>query len=488
MSSGQRFNRLDPSSGLTIEHQGRTLLIPIHLRGFVWDACDFQRLTPVGDYQSDAFRCSYRREGAGIPLVVSRMQQPACRFENFLPDRSVFAATFCFNAKSNLVGASQPYSFELVDPLRKDAITTSDGQQSIAKDTCAPMAYRLRDQRSTILDQFVNPGAAGSESHLYALEPYQPGKIPVVLIHGLLSDPFTWVEMVNALQADPTFVQNFQIWVFEYPTGRAFLGSAADLRQELEMIRNQFDPTHSDIALSQTVLVGHSMGGLVAKLQITDSHGQLWDAIASQPFDRVRMPPSFSDELARSFFFKASPDVSRVVYIGTPHRGSVYARRLIGRVGAALVSPDASNENAYRQLLESNPGIFSVEVSQGIPSSIDLLEPKSELLNAIDRLPIGTNRLQIPSRIHSVIGNSRSTVFFGRSDGVVPVSSARDFRSLTEITVDAKHSELHKTDEAIEEVKRILSLHLLESKQNGSARIARPRNPTEHKGPNRHFK
>lgn len=467
VSCGQRFGRLKPSRGLVVKRNEQTQLIPFRHNGFVWRAEDFHCMTPVGEYKSKAFRCTYQRDGVGIPLVVTRVQNPERGLENFLPNRAVFAATLCLgtDAGENTEGCEQGYYFKVLDPLRVDHVATPQGLRPIAKDTSAPLAFRLRDERSTILDQFINPGAAGSESHLYTLEPYQRGKIPVVLIHGLLSDPFTWVEMVNALQSNPEFVRHYQIWVFEYPTGRAFLASAADLRQELEMARNQFDSDHTDVAMSKMVLVGHSMGGLIAKLQITDSQCRLWDSVAKKPFDQVRMPDRFREELTRSFFYRASQDVSRVIYIGTPHRGSVYARRLVGRIGAALVSPEWSNQQAYKQMLDANPGVFSDELSGGIPSSIDLLEPKSELLNAIDRLPLGVNRSGASAQLHSIIGDSRQTLFFGRSDGVVPVSSARDFRSQSERVVDSKHGDLNKDSETIEEVQQLLIRHVNECHQ-----------------------
>ncbi|QDV47929.1 hypothetical protein Enr13x_78410 [Stieleria neptunia] len=196
--TGQRFNRLDPQSGLQIVRDGHAERIPISYHGFVWKAADFQFLTPVGEYRTNAVRNLHRRSGVGVPLVVSRCG----RIDgSFLPDRSVFAATLRMGCAGNSVGGQRdcptPCRLEMYDPLRVDQAATTDGPQIIAKDLSAPMAYRLRDQRRTILNDFIDPDAARGENRLYLTEPYQPGKIPIVFIHGLLSDPFTWVEMVN---------------------------------------------------------------------------------------------------------------------------------------------------------------------------------------------------------------------------------------------------------------------------------------------------
>ncbi len=51
--------------------------------------------------------------------------------------------------------------------------------------------------------------------------------------------------MINELRAQPGFVDHFQIWVFESPTGQAFLSSAARLREQLATSRRVFDPLSS---------------------------------------------------------------------------------------------------------------------------------------------------------------------------------------------------------------------------------------------------
>ncbi|MEJ7590700.1 MAG: hypothetical protein WKF77_04075 [Planctomycetaceae bacterium] len=57
----------------------------------------------------------------------------------------------------------------------------------------------------------------------FLLEPYQPGRIPLVLIHGLASDALTWKEMIAALQSNQEIAARYQIWVYQYPTGNSYL-------------------------------------------------------------------------------------------------------------------------------------------------------------------------------------------------------------------------------------------------------------------------
>ncbi|MCA9132657.1 MAG: alpha/beta fold hydrolase [Planctomycetales bacterium] len=457
--TAQKFKRLDPRQGLRVEWRGEQLLIPLAYHGFVWQPEEFHELVPVGEYQSNAIACEHRCQGVGVPLVVTTWNRDE---EPLRPEKTSFAATLCLTTEpcptpesSAAASETPPYPqlprLELYDPLRVHRHPASG--ECLARDISAPLAYGLRDQRRTILNDFINPLQGETPSQLYTLEPYQAGKIPVVLIHGLLSDPFTWVAMVNELRANPHFIQHYQLWVFEYPTGQSLLASSAALRSQLQQARALYDPLHRDPQFAQMVLVGHSMGGLIAKLQIVSSGDCLWRSVANRPLSQVHVPQKLQVDLQRSFFFNASPDVARVVFIATPHQGSVYARRLIGRIGSILVRIPEDYRAAHAELISCNPGVFSPELQRRIPTSIDLLEPNSKLLQAIARLPIDPHRVQM----HSLIGDSRYTLGYGRSDGVIPIASAREPRASSELIIRAKHAELNKTPEAICEVQRILN-------------------------------
>ena len=457
--TSQRFKRFDAGEGLRVVLDGVQVWVPISYHGFVWKPDDFHVLTPVGNYRTNAFKNVHRRSGVGIPLVVTRCGRMD---GSFLPDRSDFAATLRLRPDCGhdcqLCRSEKNARLELYDPLRVDHADTEDGVHPIAKDISAPLAFRLRDERRTIVSDFINPDAASGENRLYTTEPYQPGKIPVVLVHGLLSDPFIWVEMVNELRARPGFVEHFQLWMFEYPTGRAFLASAAGLREQLSLARWTFDPHHQNTNLCNMVLVGHSMGGLVSKLQVTSSGDRLWRSVANRPLAEVVTTDANRRQLAAAFYFEPSPCVSRVVFIGTPHRGSAFANRFVGKIGSSLVNLSEVREQNHENLIRCNPGVFSDEVGRRIPTSIDLLEPKSRLLQAIAGLPVNCR-----VRMHSVIGNHCRTLFRGRSDGVVPVASARESRAISERFVDTTHSKTKSHPDSIHEVLSILQRHLEES-------------------------
>lgn len=461
IAAAQKYGRLDTRQGLTIYRAGIPHQIPVHLHGFVWKAHDFSRIIPVGDYQTKTMSKAHRRPGIGIPLVVQRHGRDG---QGFLPQELHFAATLLLNVhradkNGDLAVVS---SLEFYDPLRLDHASIDNQDHALAKDLTAPLVYSVKDERSNYLDDFINSGQAGREGRLHMVEPFQTEKIPVVLIHGLLSDPYTWIEMFNELRAVPGFVNDFQLWVYEYPTGQAFLSSAAQLRKQLEQIRCTFDPGNTNVHLSNSVLIGHSMGGLIAKLQVASSGNALWNSVSNRPFDQVLIDPQWRTELAKAFFFQPSKIVTRTIFIATPHRGSYFAKRCIGRVGAAFVQIPEEDQQRLKRLVADNPGVISDEVSRRIPTSIDLLNPDSELLRAIAALPIGQRVC-----LHSIIGDHCGTLCQGRTDGIVPVESAREPRAATELTVKARHSAVNEHPETIEEVLAILyeQKRALETKQ-----------------------
>ncbi len=449
--NGQRFGRLDPRTGLTIYRNHQLVEIPIERYGFVWDSEDFSSLSPVGEYSTNAFKRRNRSPGVGIPLVVSSATNP----RPFGTPKPTFPATLLMRVDSSDLNSGERVGrLELYDPMRVDTIEMDSTRVAIAKDISASVAYRLRNQSSNIISNFVNPTRYQGENRLHMVEPYQRGKIPVIFVHGLLSDPFTWIEMINELYACQGFVDHFQIWSFEYPTGQQFLASASQMREQLQQAIAGVDPDGSDPQLSQIVMVGHSMGGLIAKMQITDSSDTLWRSIANKPFEQVTMPRDTRDLLRSAFFFKASTNVSRVVFIGTPHQGSSTASRFAGRVGSALVAQPQENSDRHHDLMERNPGVFLREVTKRIPTSIDLLKPGNPILIACSDLPVN-HRV----RLHSIIGDSHLSFIQGRSDGIVPVDSARECRAISERYVREKHADLHKHRETIEELVMILNEH-----------------------------
>ena len=150
--------------------------------------------------------------------------------------------------------------------------------------------------------------------------------------------------MMNSLENDPWLRTRFQFWFFYYDTGNPITYSADVLRTSLRFIVEQLDPDRTDAALQQMVIIGHSQGGLLAKMTAIDSGTELWNTVSHRPLGRVWCYGTKPGKnLRRTLFLKPLPFVRRVIFIATPHRGSYEAGSWIAHRSLALrVFPKAS--------------------------------------------------------------------------------------------------------------------------------------------------
>ena len=285
---------------------------------------------------------------------------------------------------------------------------------------------------------------------LYLLEPYQPDRIPLILIHGLASDALTWEETIVSLKCHPEINSRYQIWCYQYPTGNSYLKAAADLRQELIKTRATLDPSKSNPAFDQTVLVGHSMGGLVAKLQASHSDDKLWGAVYSTQLDAIATSTPVPNETASAILFDPVPFVKKVVYIAAPQHGSNWTVNAIGRFGQWLIEIPEQVQDDYIGRVRGNPGWFSGPGFRP-PTSIDHLYPGSSIMRAMSQLRKG-DRVSA----HSIIGTGYFLPDGYTGDGVVAVASAHVPDVQTEFFVQATHSGILRNQAAASELVCIL--------------------------------
>ena len=147
-------------------------------------------------------------------------------------------------------------------------------------------------------------------------------RVPVVFVHGTFSSPVWWAEMVTTLNADPVLRARYQIWQFLYRSSSPVAISAAELRQELSATIQKLDPGGQDAALRQMVVIGHSQGGLLAKMTAIDTGDQLWSVLSKKPLAESNYTEAEREQIRSYLFLKPLPFVRRVVFICTPHRGS----------------------------------------------------------------------------------------------------------------------------------------------------------------------
>jgi hypothetical protein len=456
------YGRIDPRSGWLVNGPQGAVTVPVVHCGFVWSPGDFTRLADAREAPSNPYQnaCHFR-PGLGAAEVVVRPNQACGPRDRFLPSTNFFPATAILRPDPGcwLGTPGVPIGrdvLELHDPYRERHVDVAGRAMALAGDPDAAIAMMQEaagGQRYTLAG-FLNPSVEIGKAQLGLLEPYQPGKVVVVFVHGLLDNPYAFSDAVVDLGMRSGFLNKVQFAAFRYPTGVTFLRSAAILRRELSELSATYDPKGVDPGMRNTVLVGYSMGGLLSKLQVTASAERIWSIAASRPIDALAGPPSTKAFLRDLFYFEPQPTVTRVIYIATPHDGSAWATRAVGRIGTRLVNRPVEGREMVKQLARDNPGVINLD-PQTLPSSVDLLARGGPLLKAMQSLPVSS-----AVRYHTIAGTGHGPAEWSRGDLVVPLESALTPGATSELLVPATHFDIYRTRETIDELDRIIGEHV----------------------------
>ena len=463
-----------PGDKRTIKTASHLCQFDVQLFSTGWHPEDFDRFEFVSDYQVNGLRNHYHTYGLGVPLIAVRRQhddQEAA--EKFYPPSLAFPITAFLRvdrspqvtdpSDENATSPNAPrLVLELHDTLDRQELAVNNRLVPLESDLSTPLAYYLNQphfQDSKLSTEgLLRPDSNKRLQGLYMLEPYDPHKMPVVMVHGLWSSPVTWMEMYNDLRSDPQVRENYQFWFYLYPTGQPFWTSAAQMRGELAELRATVDPQREHPAIDQMVLVGHSMGGLVSKLQTLDSGDAFWSQVSERPLSELNATPETKQALSATYYFAPNPSVRNVITIGTPHRGSPFSNDVTRWLGNKLISAPMSMLQMSQQLLAKNGDALRPDSPLLVRTSIGSLSPDSPLLPVMLTADPGPW-----VGYHNIVGRVPNQgvrgYFAGDGDGIVNFESARldEMKNLrSQVIVPADHVSIHRHPQSILEVRRIL--------------------------------
>jgi pimeloyl-ACP methyl ester carboxylesterase len=407
-------------------------------RDGVYDPAYFTSFTPAADVDLKTIKSRDRQDGIGGALVGVHKTNP---LEHFSP---LVGVTAPVTAVLDFKG--QDVTLTLVDPTEKPKARVAGGERPLHADFSAPLAYY--PQKSEYWEGIM--GALRVSDYmkttgLYMLQPYDPDRIPLIFVHGLISTPRMWRNVINELEKDPVLRQRYQCWVFAYPTGNPPLYSALRLREELEKVRKLY-PDSKDM-----VLVGHSMGGILSHTQVITVDRSAWDVIGKDQAGRFFANVRPGDLVERCTIFKANPHVDRAIFICTPHRGSEMAIGTIGELAIKLITLPVDIVSTAAGTVGSSISIVTGDPNR-MPTSIDGLSPRNPTLKMLDTRPI-----EVPH--HSIIGDRGKGDSPDSSDGVVEYWSSRLKSAESEKIVPGPHGSC-ELPETLDELRRLLHLHL----------------------------
>ena len=443
-------------SGGNRDLQVGTVNISLVTNTLGWHLDDFQAFYSADTFDVHGFTVRNRKPGLGLSVIGVSNETSSS------PNGGNIPITAFLRVNSSLRDLQAGHSsaqLELYSAYDDIDVMVNGQHIPLQSDTTAPLAYRLNDAElwKAGLKNFMF--GAQIENHMLLDQPYQQGRIPVVLVHGTGSSPVWRAEMVNTLRSDQDIRNHYQFWFYIYASSAPIIVSARMLRDTLTDIVKQFDPENKDEAIDQMVLIGHSQGGLLTKLAAVDPGDKLWRAITEksfESFESLDIDPQIRSTIQHNLFFNHLPFVKRVIYISTPHRGSFLTKNWVRNLTRTLVTlpSDLIKGGAEQFSRLSGQLKLSAFLRDKIPTSVDGMSPNNPVMKALVEMPLAPG----------ITGNSIIAVLPGKdiktgNDGVVEYSSAHIDGAESEYIVRTGHSaQGHPL--AIEEVRRILLKHI----------------------------
>ena len=454
-----------------------TLELSVDARGFDWADRRLDHFVPAAELEVRGLRSRFRHAGIGAPFVAEAVSVPG-RTLNAKSARVIdgvkVPVTFVIRYEDARAGLRSGELHGTLDVYTESVTTEIEivGQMvPLEYETTSALAYGLEGSHlwSWGIPAFLRGGALPVDDGLFMLQPHVRGRVPVVLVHGTASSPLRWAEMLNELASDPVVAEHYEVWFFIYNTGNPILYSAALLRASLRSAVDELDPDGRDSAFQNMVLVGHSQGGLLVKLQVVSSGDRFWDNVSDRPFDEFPLEPETRELVENAVFFEPLPFVRDAIFIATPHGGSFQAGNWFGRFASTLfrapqdlieVSVDLARAGIGAGMDAVGSGIDALRGDEDakvrrsiarIPSSVDNMREDSTFIQTLKNIPIHPG-----VRAHSIIPVRGGPPPDGQNDGTVAFEAARIDAPDTEFVVFNSGHSTQSHPLTIQEVRQIL--------------------------------
>jgi len=382
------------------------------------------------------------RSGLGGPVVGVHHSAPAGSPPPRLEPPKGFRIPMTAVVDFGETNRSSSATIRLLNPNKVESVELYHQRYPLSNDYSAVLASYGRVNETWIgLMNMIRGEHMRTGAGLLMASPYDPHEIPVIFVHGLLSSPYIWRNVVNSLAADPKIRQHYQFWAFSYSTGNPIAYSALLLRDDLAYAREKY-------GVGRVILIGHSMGGILSRLQVTNSRKVIWNDVFGAKADQLDAQLPADSIVKRALIVQANPAVKRIIFVATPHRGSALASGGIGALGARLIRLPLKLVSAVPKTVFAALAPNSDPSKVRPPTSISGLSPKNPVLLAMDKLPI-----EAPH--NSIIGDRGRGDTPNSSDGVVPYWSSHLASAQSELIVPTDHGAM-KSPKAVAEIHRIL--------------------------------
>ena len=428
--------------------------------GFI-DEFEPDELWLAHDFMTVNVKDPAREKGLGLPLIVYRKPRPRLHIEPemFYPPHWKFAATAVARLANSENGEGFVPVIELVDPLESDHVVMGQTTIPLAKDLTTPVISLLSHSgyRDKARQGLFRPNELTDEEGVTLVHPYRSGRIPLVLIHGMGCSPRIMADIVNSVHADPELRQRYQVMVVYYTTGDTILQDSGVIRRAFNAMRSHYDPSHTDLAWDKTVVLGHSLGGPIARLLTSHSDHQMEQLLFTKPWNELVMSDEVRQASEPVLFFEPVTEISRVIYLAATMRGSRIADHFEARFLSSVLPRRKMLERFHSEIIANN-GIeaFQPVYRDRVPSSIDNQSPESPMLAV-------TNQLRLKEGLisHSIQANATPLLPQQKStDGLVPFTSSLIDEAVSQVILPLQDHFCTHDRRTLNEISRILKENL----------------------------
>ncbi|WP_406565287.1 lipase family alpha/beta hydrolase [Acinetobacter chinensis] len=351
------------------------------------------------------------------------------------------------------------FEIKVYDPYKFEQISISGKSYPLAANFSTPYGLWLAE---TNLGKYAYLSLIDRDDrltmpHLYMLEPYNPDKKVIVLVHGLASSPEAWIRLTNDIMGDKALREHYQVWQVFYSTNMPIIESRFQIYSVLTQAFGQLN--NSESAKKDAVLIGHSMGGIISRLLVSDADvtDKAMNLMNNRQLNRYRKLPIVTQRMV----MKDIPNFSRAIFVSAPHRGTEYADRWFTRAARKIIRLPGAFLSAIGDTLQ-NQNLDLKELVQQIDHGLIQNGP-SDLSHASKFMELTADIMPYKGMTyHSIMGNiTNSTDPDIMTDGIVPYKSAHLDQAVSEKIIKGGHS-IQETPEAVLELRRILKLHLVQ--------------------------
>ena len=305
---------------------------------------------------------------------------------------------------------------------------------------------------------FFSSSQAEKRRGVFSINGISKHKTPIIMLHGLNSDPLIWRHLTMAIYNSPSLADKYQVWHVYYPSGLPPFYNAALTRNNLRSLLNE---TGISSLAEQAIIIGHSMGGVIAKLLSTEAKYELWDTAFNQRPENLIAPENMP--LQNIFIYKPVFNQSTVFFLDTPFKGSEVASSAIGYIGAFLISLPFDFKQLMKRFIDRvGPEILTEKMRPFIidhgPSSVQVLRPGHPLMETLYHLPVVGDSYAIIGSNGELNCNTQQSCSL-ITDGVVNFNSANYLHANDRIIVSSTHNSF-KNEQAIQYVlNKLLTLN-----------------------------